>query len=99
MEWLRNAGEQIQVTTRCSARGEADVTTRHARICHPAGAHLHQHQPLEHALTTLLEQLKAATWRTLLPSLGTETTRWTSLSQAGDFVMQPTANTARRASR
>ena len=45
------------LAARCPCCGEAEVNTRHARLCHPAGAQVNQHQPLMHALSRTLKSM------------------------------------------
>ena len=43
------------LAVRCPCCGEAEVNTRHARLCHRSGAQVNQHQPLVHALSRTLK--------------------------------------------
>ena len=42
---------------RCPFCGEAEIDTRHARLCHRSGAQVNQHQPLVHALFRTLKSI------------------------------------------
>ena len=42
---------------RCPCCGEAEVNTRHARLCHRSGAQVNQHQFLVHALSHILKSM------------------------------------------
>ena len=41
----------------CPCCGEAEVTSRHARLCHRSGAQVNQHQPLVHVLSRTLKSM------------------------------------------
>ena len=47
----RFLGIEEILAARCPRCGEAEVNTRHARLCHRSGAQVNQHQPLVHALS------------------------------------------------
>eukprot|EP00904_Undaria_pinnatifida_P003430 jgi/Undpi1/13088/HiC_scaffold_8.g02750.m1 len=51
----RFLGIEDFLAARCPCCGEAEVNTRHARLCHRTGALLNQHQPLVHALSRTLK--------------------------------------------
>ena len=45
----RHLGIEEHLAATCPACGAADANTRHARLCHRAGAQVNQHQPLVNA--------------------------------------------------
>ena len=53
----RFLGIEEFLAARCPCCGEAEVNTRHARLCHRAGAQVNQHQPLVHALSRTLKSM------------------------------------------
>ena len=53
----RFMGIEEHVVVKCPCCDAVDVDTRHAHICHRAGAQVHQHQPLVHAMSRTLERL------------------------------------------
>ena len=53
----RFLGIEEFLAARCPCCGEAEVNTQHARLCHPAGAQVNQHQPLVHALSRTLKSM------------------------------------------
>ena len=53
----RFLGIEEFLAARCPRCGEAEVYTRHARLCHRSGAHVNQHQPLVHALSRTLKSM------------------------------------------
>ena len=53
----RFLGIEEFLAARCPCCGEAEVNTRHARLCHRLGAQVNQHQPLVHALSRTLKSM------------------------------------------
>ena len=51
----RFLGIEEFLAARCPSFGEAEVNTRHARLCHRSGAQVKQRQPLVHALSRTLK--------------------------------------------
>ena len=45
------------LAARCPCCGEAEVNTRHGRLCYRSGAQVNQHQPLVHALSRTLKSM------------------------------------------
>ena len=53
----RFLGIEEFLAARCPCCGEAEVNTRHARLCHRSGVQVNQHQPLVHALSSTLKSM------------------------------------------
>ena len=53
----RLLGIEEFLAARCSCCGEAEVNTRHARLCHRSGAQVNQHQLLVHALSRTFKSM------------------------------------------
>ena len=65
------------LAARCPCCGEAEVNTRHARLCHRSGAQVNQHQPLVHALSRTLKSMSIR-WKAELRSTQTGIREWAS---------------------
>ena len=52
----QHLGIEEHLAATCPACGAADANTRHARLCHRAGAQVNQHQPLVHATSRFLKR-------------------------------------------
>ena len=53
----QHLGIEGHLPAMCSACGAAGSNSRHARLCHRAGAQVNQHQPLIHATSRFLKQM------------------------------------------
>ena len=53
----RHLGIEEHLTATCPTCGAADANTRHARLCHRAGAQVNEHQPLVHATSLFLKRM------------------------------------------
>lgn len=53
----RYLGIEEHLATTCPCCGAAEANTRHARLCHRAGAQVNQHQPLVHAASRFLKRV------------------------------------------
>ena len=75
----RFLGIERFLAARCPCCGEAEVNTRHARLCHRADAQVNQHQPLVHAPSRTLRGCPSTTrWKEELHSTQTGICEWTS---------------------
>ena len=53
----RHLGIEEHLAATCPACGAADANTRHARLCHRAGAQVNQHQPTVHATSRFQKRM------------------------------------------
>ena len=53
----RHLGIEEHLAATCPACGATDANTRHARLCHRAGAQVNQHQALVHATSRFLNRM------------------------------------------
>ena len=55
--WRRHLEIEEHLAATCPACDAADANTRHARLCHRAGAQVNQHQPLVHVTSRFLKRM------------------------------------------